>query len=317
MSQTFEYRLTIQSNQKSWVYTIPIRPEPVVIGRQPGSDILLEHKEVSRRHAELVCSATECTLKDLNSANGTRLNGQKLTPEVPVTLKSGDSIQVGGFNLDFEQIPVEEPAAPNIDGIPEPAPRPEAVANIGSPEAPPPLPPDLPLVLPAPRFDPSQPPPGLTYRSERLLSYLPVIYHTDFMANFLAIFESILFPIEWQIDGFDLFLDPGTAPASFLPWLANWFNFIFDSTWTEAQRRTFLKEAYSIYSRSGTRWALLRILEIYCGPGFEVDDQAEDLQPYTFRVKVPRKNAVDQKYIERLIDAHKPTHTDYVIELVE
>lgn len=315
MAQTFEFRLTILSNQKSWTYNIPIRPEPVIIGRQPGSDLLLEHKEISRHHAALHCTATECMLVDLNSANGTRLNGQKLTPQVPVTLKHGDSIQIGGFNLDFEQISIEESPLPKMDVVPESSPRQvEAILNIQPPEVLPPLPA---ILAPAtPRFDPSQPPPGLTFRSDRLLSYLPNIYHTDFMANFLAIFEAILFPIEWQIDSFDLFLDPGTAPASFLPWLANWFNFIFDSTWTETQRRTFLKEAYSIYSRSGTRWALQRILEIYCGPGFEIDDEAQDLPPHTFRVKVPRVSSVEQKQIERLIDAHKPTHTAYIIELV-
>lgn len=317
MAQTFEFRLTILSNQKSWTYMIPIRPEPVVIGRQPGSDLLLEHKEVSRRHAALHCTATECMLVDLNSANGTRLNGQKLTPQVPIVLKPGDSIQIGGFNLDFEQIPIEEPALFKKEVIaPIPPQQEEAILHIQPPELPPPLPPELPLAAPTPRFDPSQPPPGLTFHSERLLSYLPNIYHTEFMANFLAIFEAVLFPIEWQIDSFDLFLDPGTAPASFLPWLANWFNFIFDSTWTETQRRALLKEAYSIYSRSGTPWALRRILEIYCGPGFDVDDEAEDLPPHTFRVKVPRMNSVEQKYIERLIDAHKPTHTAYTMEWV-
>lgn len=309
----FEFRLNIQGNENSWFYTIPIRSEPVIIGRQPGSDLQLDHQQVSRRHATLHCMPTECSLEDLGSANGTRLNGQKLTPRVPVPLKQGDSIQIGGFQLDFEQVLVEEPVQPQVKTVPRLSSRKEKDKDI--PQQPDiPAPPPLPPVQSRPRFDPSQPPPGLTFQSERLLSYLPGIYHTEFMENYLAIFEAVLFPVEWQIDNFDLFLNPATAPAGFLPWLANWFHFVFDSTWSEAQKRTFLKEAYSIYARSGTRWALSRILEIYCNQALEIDDEAQDLAPHTFRVKLPRDIAIDRRHIERLIDACKPTHTAYVLE---
>src|SRR5512138_1000740 len=309
----FEFRLKIQGPQNSWVYSIPIRSEPVIIGRQAGSDLQLDHQQVSRRHAAFHCTPTECSLEDLGSANGTRLNEQKLTPNVPAPLKTGDSLQIGVFKLDFEQVPVAEPAEPQAETIAKGSKR-KAKSEVTpeQPETPPP--PPLPPVPPSPRLDPSQPPPGLTFQSERLLSYLPGIYHTEFMANYLAIFEAVLFPIEWQIDNFDLFLNPSTAPAGFLPWLANWFNFVFDSTWSDAQKRTFLKEAYSIYARSGTRWAVSRILEIYCSQAPEIDDEAQDLAPHTFRVRLPQSVAIDRKHIERLIDACKPTHTAYILE---
>src|SRR5512138_2674923 len=105
----FEFRLKIQGPQNSWVYSIPIRSEPVIIGRQAGNDLQLDHQQVSRRHAALHCTPTECSLEDLGSANGTRLNGQKLTPNVPVQLKAGDSIQIGIFKLEFQQATAEEP----------------------------------------------------------------------------------------------------------------------------------------------------------------------------------------------------------------
>lgn len=313
MTQAFEFRLKIQGSQNSWVYTIPVRPEPVMIGRQAGTDLQLEHQQVSRRHAELHCAPGECLLMDLGSANGTYLNGQKMTPRVPVPLTQGDSIRIGDFKLDFEQHPLEEQLQPQVEPVPKlSSARAGGDATPQRPEIPaPPLPPSA---QPGAGLDPSQPPPGLTFRSERLLSYLPGIYHTEFMENYLAIFEAVLFPIEWQIDNFDLFLDPATAPAGFLPWLANWFNFVFDSTWSEAQKRIFLKEAYAIYTRSGTRWALSRILEIYCSRAPEIDDEAQDLAPHTFRVKLPQNLVVDRKNIERLIDACKPTHTAYILE---
>ena len=315
MPQAFEFRLTVLGLQKSWIYVIPVRPEPVVIGRQAGLDLVLEHQHVSRNHAALYCTDVECMLVDLNSANGTRLNGQKLKPQVPVALKPGDSIQIGAFNLDFEQIPFRESSEPVNANVPETSIFREHVPVPSQPVIPPSVPPYLPPVPPAAEFDPSKPPPGLTFRSDRLLGYLPGIYHTDFMASFLGIFESILFPIEWQIDNFDLFLDPGTAPAGFLSWLANWFNIVFDTTWNEKQRRAFLKEAYAIYSRYGTKWALTRMLEIYTGRTPEIDDQSADLEPHTFRVRLPAVVSLDRASIERLIDACKPIHTAYILEM--
>src|SRR5512140_1991998 len=117
MAQAFEFRLNIQGSENSWVYTIPTRPEPVIIGRQAGSDLQLDHQQVSRRHAAIHCAPTECSLEDLGSANGTRLNGQNLTPNVPVPLKPGDSIQIGIFKLDFEQVSVEEPVQPQVETV--------------------------------------------------------------------------------------------------------------------------------------------------------------------------------------------------------
>ncbi len=158
-------------------------------------------------------------------------------------------------------------------------------------------------------------PPGLEIRSRRLLSYLPSIYHTEFMSRFLGIFETILTPIEWNIDNFDLFLDPGTAPADFLTWLAEWFDITFDPSWTEAQQRQLLREAHLIYARRGTRWALSRVLEIYTGHRPEIIDDDDALEPYTFSITLPVQAAqLGRDLIEHLIDAHKPTHTMYTLE---
>jgi phage tail-like protein len=315
MAQEFKFRLNVQGINQGWVIDIPTGSEPIIIGRQAGVGVLLEHQQVSRRHAALYCTSTECQIADLGSANGTRLNGQKLTPQVPVALKPGDSIQIGGFKLDIEQIPIKENAEiEKIEAL-EPPPQEEGMASDSDAGITPPMPPNLALDSFAPRFDPSQPPPGLTFRSDRLMNYLPSIYHTDFMASFLAIFESVLFPIEWQIDNFDLFLDPGTAPSGFLPWLANWFGIVADSSWSEAQQRAFLKEAYQIYSRSGTIGALSRVLEIYSDCTPEIDDQSPNLLPHTFRVKISGVAATRRKHLERLIDAYKPAHTTYILEM--
>jgi len=132
------------------------------------------------------------------------------------------------------------------------------------------------------------------------------------MSRFLGIFESILAPIEWNIDNFDLFLSPSTCPSAFLPWLANWFEVIFDDTWNEKKRRDFLREAHQLYTRRGTKQALSRTLEIYTGVKPEIDDLAEDLEPHTFRIFLPlQAKEVSLGNVEVLINAHKPAHTAY------
>jgi phage tail-like protein len=134
------------------------------------------------------------------------------------------------------------------------------------------------------------------------------------MKRFLAIFESILAPIEWNVDNFDLYLNPETTPSGFLPWLASWFSITFDSTWTDEQQRELLLEAHEIFARRGTRWALSRILEIYTKEKPEIVDIDANEDPFTFNVKIPLKESeVDKTLIEQIIDASKPAHTSYVL----
>jgi serine/threonine protein kinase len=60
-------------------------------------------KVVSRRHAELDYHSGQFMITDLGSTNGTFVNSQKLAPNVPLVLKSGDIIELGknGVKLTF------------------------------------------------------------------------------------------------------------------------------------------------------------------------------------------------------------------------
>lgn len=62
------------------------------IGRTPDNEIPVELPEVSRRHARLSFDNNGFTIKDLNSNNGTYVNGERV-PEA--RLKAGDRVQVG------------------------------------------------------------------------------------------------------------------------------------------------------------------------------------------------------------------------------
>ena len=54
---------------------------------------------VSRQHAIITRQGREYTIEDLRSTNGTWVNGQRLVPGQPHTLKSGDQIQLGELIL--------------------------------------------------------------------------------------------------------------------------------------------------------------------------------------------------------------------------
>ena len=68
-----------------------------VIGRQPGADIQLKDSKVSREHAMLRRQGKGFTIYDLDSANGTSVNGVAVS--APVPLKNGDRILIANFEL--------------------------------------------------------------------------------------------------------------------------------------------------------------------------------------------------------------------------
>lgn len=341
---TINHRLTINGPAGSAVYEIPHGTS--VLGRR-DADILLDDQLVSRRHAKIDCTAESCVITDTKSSNGTKVNGIRLKEYDPHPLNSGDVIEIGAFTLIYELEEVvtavaepaplpepeaekpepasaEEEAAPEPKAIVEPASKPkparktrtQARENGERAKEEPPVPPSLP---PEAELDgegePAYlPPPGLSLTDSRYLRYLPGIYHTSFMKRFLALFESIYAPIEWNVDNFDLFLHPATAPADFLPWLANWFDITFDQSWDESKRRALLQEAHQIYARRGTGWALSCILEIYTGVTPEIDDVSDNLEPFTFTVTLPvPESEVNAALVSQLINAHKPAHTSYTL----
>jgi pSer/pThr/pTyr-binding forkhead associated (FHA) protein len=54
---------------------------------------------VSRRHARVHQQKLQFFIEDLGSANGTFLNGQRLTPYLPHPLRDGDEVQLGRVRL--------------------------------------------------------------------------------------------------------------------------------------------------------------------------------------------------------------------------
>ncbi|RGJ46970.1 FHA domain-containing protein [Olsenella sp. AF16-14LB] len=66
---------------------------PVVVGRSPSSDIVIDEPYVSATHARFTIQGPALVLEDLGSTNGTMVNGHAI--DQPVTLRDGDEVQVG------------------------------------------------------------------------------------------------------------------------------------------------------------------------------------------------------------------------------
>ncbi len=73
----------------------------IVIGRGAGTDVRLPHRAVSETHATLRVHGTGYAVVDESSTNGTRVNGASVAPGRPKLLRTGDLIELGGFEIGF------------------------------------------------------------------------------------------------------------------------------------------------------------------------------------------------------------------------
>ena len=85
--------------------SIPLEREMVILGRALEADVRINDTKASRQHAQIETIFDEKTketayvLTDLESKNGTLLNGHKISQE---TLQNGDKISIGEHILRFE-----------------------------------------------------------------------------------------------------------------------------------------------------------------------------------------------------------------------
>ncbi|MEX2468601.1 MAG: FHA domain-containing protein [Pseudohongiellaceae bacterium] len=118
--------------------------EVMTIGRKEDNDIRIDNLAVSGHHAKLLTIFEDSFLEDLDSTNGTYVNGQPITKH---PLKHGDVITIGKHELRYlnetaragddtektvmirRKPPGQEPAAPGTIDF-EPAPTPEMQARL-------------------------------------------------------------------------------------------------------------------------------------------------------------------------------------------
>jgi len=120
--------------------------DEVTIGRREDNLVHLPERNVSRCHARVVRRDGTVLLEDLNSANGTQVNGVRIREAVP--LHETDLVQIGDYGVALrpDEVPLEMPlpglAAPEpqpvsrTDVLADTAPHPLVVVDLGPPDAP-------------------------------------------------------------------------------------------------------------------------------------------------------------------------------------
>jgi pSer/pThr/pTyr-binding forkhead associated (FHA) protein len=94
---------------------VPLTEAAHTIGRKEGNDTVIENQAVSGFHARIVQENQQYFLEDLNSLNGTFLNGQKVSRH---SLHHGDIILIGNHTITLisDEPPETAAAKPAIRG---------------------------------------------------------------------------------------------------------------------------------------------------------------------------------------------------------
>lgn len=93
-----------RKKEKSWTIAVEKGPKelrgvqiavhgPVIVGRNPGADIVIGAGYVSGRHARFTLMGQNLFIEDLGSTNGTVVNGQRIFE--PCALRNKDVVTIG------------------------------------------------------------------------------------------------------------------------------------------------------------------------------------------------------------------------------
>ncbi|MDO9199028.1 FHA domain-containing protein [Rhodoferax sp.] len=77
---------------------VQLTKDRTTLGRRPYNDIVIDNLAVSGEHAVLQMVGSEVYLEDLNSTNGTYVNGKAAKKQL---LQNGDSVEVGKYKIKF------------------------------------------------------------------------------------------------------------------------------------------------------------------------------------------------------------------------
>lgn len=110
------YKLVLQNHVdgltiNSWSF-LP----PAVVGREPGSEVCIEHDSISRKHCQFSLNGEGAlVIKDLDSMNGTYVDDRRIDH---VVLMPGQMIQLGALCLEirFSTETEAPPTAPKPRG---------------------------------------------------------------------------------------------------------------------------------------------------------------------------------------------------------
>ncbi|CAN5525509.1 hypothetical protein BH11PSE7_BH11PSE7_10390 [soil metagenome] len=87
---------------------VQLTKDRTTLGRRPYNDIVIDNLAVSGEHAVLQMTGNEVYLEDLNSTNGTYINGKAVKKQL---LQNNDTVEIGKYKIKF----MNEAAGPTFE----------------------------------------------------------------------------------------------------------------------------------------------------------------------------------------------------------
>lgn len=77
---------------------VQVTKDKTTLGRRPYNDIVIDNLAVSGEHAVLQMSGSEVFIEDLNSTNGTYINGKAIKKQL---LSHNDTVEIGKYKIKY------------------------------------------------------------------------------------------------------------------------------------------------------------------------------------------------------------------------
>src|SRR5829696_3286653 len=87
---------------------VQLTKDRTTLGRRPYNDIVIDNLAVSGEHAVLQMSGNDVYLEDLNSTNGTYVNGKAVKKQL---LQNSDTVEIGKYKIKY----INEAAGPSFE----------------------------------------------------------------------------------------------------------------------------------------------------------------------------------------------------------
>src|SRR5689334_25417741 len=84
---------------------VPITKDRTTLGRRPYNDIVIDNLAVSGEHAVLTSTGNDIYIEDLNSTNGTYINGKAVKKQL---LSNNDVVEIGKYRIKYMADEVED-----------------------------------------------------------------------------------------------------------------------------------------------------------------------------------------------------------------
>lgn len=163
-----------------------------------------------------------------------------------------------------------------------------------------------------------------------LVQALPgMLLDDDFVSRFVSAFDVVVAPVFAALDNLSAYLDPGTAPADFLEWLAGWFGLELDATWAIDRRRAAVRDIVELYRWRGTTRGLRAQLQLQLDVDVDIEEgggvswsaiPGADLpgtgsEQLVVRLRVEDPAAIDLPRVEAMVRSVTPAHVVTSVEV--